>query len=744
MSDIVHWREQLDCRFPQVDEVFADCLALPLRQFDAAQMEQFIAAARMLGKLGRGPEPVLSFLEVWPEVAESVGFAVLPEVMGFVARMQRSPNGKAVAPLLASLAPVARRLRTPEGIVAYLALSGDLMDATTIAIHGRHATEPSPGLPVFLAQAPALLQWLSLAGLRAWVAYGLRHYARHSERQVEYFSLALPDSRAVVQRERHGTLFADVERTLQLGLRALWGETLPLAPISTLQEDAVPTPCLAEGALHLPDVYDDAAGVAGIDRYRLAIAHLAGHRRWSTPLIADNWSPAQRLAVEFFEDARIDCLLMRRYPGLQSALLALHPVPREGACDPVQESCLRHRLAMLSRAALDEHHGYSDPTLIDFAGRLRALLAKGDGSTRAVADLALDFVRLTRRQSDQSANVFFTDTVVDYRDDNRHLWRFIEAGDEEESFDDRHASLPEASAGLPPRHYPEWDAQTQSYRPDWVSLYEALHPAGDASHIERLLAKHAALARRLKQMLEVLKPQDKTRIRYQEDGSELDLDIALRSLIELRSGATPDPRITQSHRTDGRNIHLLVVLDLSESLKAQVPGSTQTVLELSQEAVSLLGWAVDCLGDPFAIAGFHSNTRHEVRYQHFKGFGEAWDETIKARLAAMAPAWSTRMGAALRHGGGQLAARRADKRILLLLTDGEPSDIDVDDPAHLRGDARKAVEELAGQGVDVFCLSLDRQADAYVKEIFGQRWQVLDRIDKLPAALTETYLRLTR
>ncbi len=110
----------------------------------------------------------------------------------------------------------------------------------------------------------------------------------------------------------------------------------------------------------------------------------------------------------------------------------------------------------------------------------------------------------------------------------------------------------------------------------------------------------------------------------------------------------------------------------------------------------------------------------------------------------MAPAWSTRMGAALRHGGGQLAARRADKRILLLLTDGEPSDIDVDDPAHLRGDARKAVEELAGQGVDVFCLSLDRQADAYVKEIFGQRWQVLDRIDKLPAALTETYLRLTR
>jgi nitric oxide reductase NorD protein len=160
------------------------------------------------------------------------------------------------------------------------------------------------------------------------------------------------------------------------------------------------------------------------------------------------------------------------------------------------------------------------------------------------------------------------------------------------------------------------------------------------------------------------------------------------------------------------------------------------VLELSQEAVSLLAWAIDHLGDPCAIAGFHSNTRHEVRFQHIKGFSERWDDTVKARRRGHAGRlWSTRMGAALRHAGHYLAARQADKRILLLLTDGEPSDVDVDRsrPICARR-AKRAVDELAAKGVTTFCLSLDPKADEYVSEIFGKRWRVLDRIERLPEA----------
>ncbi|MCK9381217.1 MAG: VWA domain-containing protein [Sulfuritalea sp.] len=750
------WWAALDCGFAPVADVFEECLYEALTSFSKPQMEAYIEAARVIGKLGRGPEPLLAFLEEWPAVVAAIGGdqeSILPEVMAAIRAMQKSPNSSSITPFLQTLAAVARRWPSADQLRVYIDVALDLMARTSGSIHGHHTTFPSPGLPELFRQAPHLASLASTAGLKNWAEYGIRNYADHPERQEDYFRLQSADSRAVLQRERHGTLFADVERKLDLYLRALWRDSDPLVPYSTaFDELRKPIPYYDKLGLRVPDVFDDFHGpgepVSGLDRYRAVLAHMVGHRRWSRAQIADNWSPFQRMAVEFFEDCRIETLLIREYPGLRRIFLALHPHPRADACDPETTSCLRHRLAMISRALLDPAHGYSDPVLLDFVQRFHAALAVGESSTAEIAALALAYVTRTRRQSDQLAKLHFDDTVIDYRDDNRQLWQFIEQGDEEDAFDvERKLEPGEELKGLPPRHYPEWDSQSQTYRPDWVSVYEALHPSGDAAQIDRLLQKHAVLAKQLKRLLDLLKPQDRVRIRYQEDGSDLDLDTALRSLIDFKSGSTPDPRINMSHRTDGRDITVLLLLDLSESLNQKVgAGGTagQTILELSQEAVSLLAWAIDCLGDSCAIAGFHSNTRHEVRYQHIKGFSERWDDTVKARLAAMEAGWSTRMGAALRHAGHYLAQRKADKKILLLLTDGEPADIDVSEPGHLRADAKKAVEELNTQGITTFCLSLDAKADEYVSEIFGKRWRVLDRIERLPETLPSLYLELTR
>jgi len=740
------WWREMDCGFAQVADVFEECLYEALTAFSRKEMDDYVAAAKHLSRLGRGPEPVLAFLEAWPSAAAAVGAEALADVMAAARALQASPNGHAIAPFLQTLAPVARRLGSREQLAFYLDIARDLMARTTGSIHGRHATIASPGLPAFFRQAPQLVEALPMAGLQNWVEYGIRHYGDHPQQQEEYFKLALADSRAVLQRERHGTLFADAERRLDLTLRALWRDPVPLIPYSTAYHELrQPVPYYDRLGMRVPDVYDERDGISGLDRYRAALAHMAGHRRWSTPQVADNWSPFQRLAVEFLEDARIDCLLMREYPGLARILLALHPRPAPDACDPETTSCLRHRLAMLSRACLDAAHGYADSLLNETVAAFRAALDGGVASTSRMAELALAYVARTRRHSDQFARIHFDGTVVDYRDDNRQLWKFIEEGDEEEAFDaPRQTVQDEEPQGLPPRHYPEWDQATQTYRPDWVSLYEALHPPGESARIDRLLEKHAALARRLMRLLDLIKPQNKQRIRYQEDGSELDLDTAIRSLIDYKCGITPDPRINMNHRTSGRNIAVLLLLDLSESLNQKVAGGEQTVLELSQEAVSLLAMAIERLNDPFAIAGFHSNTRHEVRYLHVKGFSEHWDDTVKGRLAAAGAGWSTRMGGALRHAGAALARRQADKRLLLLLTDGEPADIDVRDPVHLHADAKQAVGELAAQGVDTFCLSLDPKADAYVQGIFGKRHLVLDRVEQLPEKLPLLYMALTK
>src|SRR5512143_4178655 len=709
-----YWK-QLDTRFPQVEEVFEDVMAEALAVLTREGVDAYLEAGRVIGKLGRGVEPMLAFLEEWPSAAKAVGESALPAVMALIQRMQKSPNGKAITPFLQTLAPVARRLQSEAQLQHYLDITLDFMERTTGSIHGHHTTFPSPGLPEFFVQAPALLGQLTLAGLKNWVEYGIRNYRSHPERQKDYFSLQSADARAVLQRERHGTLLVDVERKLDLYLRGLWQDSDHLVPYSTaFDELRKPVPYYDKLGIRLPDVYDDAGEISGLDRYRATLAHMIGHRRWSEAQVADNWSPFQRMAVEFFEDCRIETLLMREYPGLRRLFLALHPKPLETACDPETTSCLRHRMAMLSRALLDPAHGYIDADLLDYVQRFHGVMAQGESSTQEIAALALSYVARTRRQSDQFAKVHVADTVVDYRDDNRQLWKFIEAGDEEEAFDEQRKLEPEQEIrGLPPRHYPEWDYSSQTYRPDWASVYEALHASGNPADIDRLLAKHSALAKRLKKMLDLLKPQDKVRIRYQEEGSELDLDIAIRSLIDYKSGATPDPRINMSHKTSGRDIAVLLLLDLSESLNERAGGSDQTILELSQEAVSLLAWSIEKLGDPFAIAGFHSNTRHDVRYLHVKGYDEHFNDDVKARLAAMQAGYSTRMGAAMRHAAHYLAARPADKKLMLILTDGRPSDVDT-------------------------------HADEYVADIFGRQYTVIDHVERLPERLPQLFMALTK
>lgn len=742
------YRPALKCSFQQIEGVFDDCMDEAIHSFPSQGVNAYLEGASLVCMIGRGFEPVLVYLEEVPQIARIVGEEVAEEIAQCVWKMSRTPNGNAILSFLQALPEAARRLGSKEQFDHFIEVVFEFMEETTGSIHGFHTTIPSPGLVDFLDQAPYLLNQLSIEGLKNWVEYGIHYYHSHPERQKDYFSLQSADSKAILQRERHGTLFAENERCLNLYLRGLWNDVEQLVPYSLgFDELRKPKPYYDVLGIRIPDVLEDSDdGVSGLDRYRAILAHMAGHRRWSTKMVVDNFSPFQRIAIERLEDCRIDTLIMRQYPGLRKVFLALHPEPVEDDCKPEEASCIRHRLAMLSYACLNKNHPYKNKDIIEFAERFHHSMQDGnESSSKDMASIAVSFIARTRRQSDQNPKMYFKDTEINYHDDNRHLWIYIEESDDEEQFEqEKPKNIDEEVDRLPPRHYPEWDYQSKNYRPDWVSLYESLHPSGSPEKIDTLLAKHAALAKQLKQLLELLKPQNYVRIRYQEEGSELDLDVAIRSLIDFKGGANPDPRINMSHKHDGRDIAVTLLLDLSASLNEIPEGCSQTILELSQEAVSLLSLAIEGLGDPFAIAGFSSNTRHEVRYQHFKGFNEHWGDEVKGRLATMEAGYSTRMGAAIRHAGHYLEHQKSDKRLLLVLTDGEPADIDVTDERLLIDDTRQAVKELDQKDIYTYCISLDPKADEYVSDIFGNHYSVIDKVQSLPEKLPQLFLALTK
>ena len=738
---------EVKCNYREVRAVLDDCLEEVGALLSPDGLKAFLDGLELLCMMGRGAEPVLVYMEEAAEVARHTSEKMVYPVAKTAYQISRSPNAEAIVPFLQGIAEIARRLEENKLLQAYLDIVLEMVERTSISIHGSHATMASPGLVPFLYKAPMLLGELTIGGLKRWMDYGIAQHNHHPDHLAEFFALESADSRAVMQRERHGTLLVDVERRLDLFDQALWRIDESIYPYSRmLDERSDPRPYYDDQGIFLPDVHDDLDnGISGMDQYRASLAHMAGHRRWTAPVFADNRSPMQRLAIETFEDSRIEYLLMQEYPGLRRIFLGLHPKPVEGECDEENESCVRHRLTMLSRAMLDPDHGYQNPVILDFVDQFFAIMARGDTTTMDMETLGIQFMARTRRQSDALPNVWFKDTEISYRDDNRNLWQFYEL-DDDEDFHVEPTEIQEADPddALPPRHYPEWDYTTQTYRPDWASVYETLHPAGDAAYIDGLLRKHDRLAKQIKRMLDMLKPQNYQRIRYQEEGSELDLDIAIRSLIDFKSGHDPDPRINVSHKHNDRNIAVTILLDLSESLSQTVGSSGQTILELEQEAVSLLAWAIEQLGDTFAIAGFHSNTRHEVRYYHIKGFGEHWNLDVKSRLAAMGAGYSTRMGAAMRHAAHYLEHQKADKKLMLVLTDGEPADIDVRDQRHLIEDARMAVRELDQQGIYSYCINLDPKADEYVADIFGKQYSIIDNIESLPEKLPKLFLALTK
>lgn len=80
-----------------------------------------------------------------------------------------------------------------------------------------------------------------------------------------------------------------------------------------------------------------------------------------------------------------------------------------------------------------------------------------------------------------------------------------------------------------------------------------------------------------------------------------------------------------------------------------------------------------------------------------------------------------------------------------MLTDGEPSDIDVVNPAKLVEDARRAVLALRLRGIEIYGLVLDPNDAGSGPAIFGRHKTVIvHRLNDLPRSLTAICFRLAQ
>lgn len=777
-----------DSHLPMLEAAWADAS----RVMSPRGLQNYLEGMRAFSVLGRGQDLVITYIQEMPAVVKEVGEDIIPDIVEALMKLSSHTSGSVITLVLSSLPLAARRFGDADVVRGYLKL-----------LHQMAGKAPR-GMRPMVENLDELLSKLTLGGLRRWVLWGAQAHQRDLDGQMAYFALKTESSRSMLQKERRGTLFIDNQRKLNFYLRALWARAFLMRPTSGDFENRLGLkPYIEDFQIHVPDAFDNFRGIEGMEVYRATVAHAAAHMVYSHSAIsAEQLSQAQMRFVEMFEDARVEYLAYQEFPGLRKLWLSFFSAAIPSNDEYGQPHEMMDFMLRTSRAIHDPDYQDALALINTLAADFRQQLKQQADNNQISWDAGINFYnRITSITGIPSVRILST-WPIPYRDDNRFIWDFDEnyfesqgldflpnqpqqvrkrvsaidmaievdcelAGDDAEEvwvcstelfpYEDEGKSYNDMWGKEPvsePVHYDEWDYQVQLARPDWATLTERRQPKADPAVMDDILDKYKPIASRIKHLIDALQPQGVVRKRGYEEGEELDLEAAVKAMTDIRRGVMPDPRINIRITRHTRDLSIVVLMDLSESTNERIGPLTEKddnyaqqprILDLTREATGLLAWAIDTIGDNFAVHGFASNGRHDVQYYRFKDFEQRYDDHAKSRMAGMQGGLSTRMGCALRHAGWHLTQQSAQKRMVLLITDGEPADIDERDPQYLRHDAKKAVEELAMQGVYSYCLTLDSQADRYVSNIFGDNnYAIVDDIEKLPERLPDVFAAITR
>ncbi|HIB97070.1 MAG TPA: VWA domain-containing protein [Candidatus Thioglobus sp.] len=780
MSKVVleDYAEFLEKIAPEVRSVLDATFQDAARVISPAGLRDYLDGAKSLCSLGKGNDLVITYLEVMPQIAKECGEDIIPDCVTSALKTSSLTSGEVISLLLSTLPVVSRHLGDAQLVRGYLTMIHQL------------ASTAARGLRPMLINIDELLSKLTLSGLRRWSQFGAKAYRRDFKNLTSYFSLDSADSRAMLEKERRGVLFVRVQRKLNFYLRALWGRDFFIRPTGADFADF--RPYVEDRIMYVPDALDDVVGVAGLEVYRATVAHMASHMMYtSKSMSAEQLSPAQMFFIGLLEDARVEYKAVQEFPGLKklwrSLMLLEHDEPSEHNTMDILEG--------FALQLLDSEVKGGDEQLNKFAEKFHSKIEENQDDNHFSWLMGVELYNIFEGRKEIPSLRILERYRIDYRDDNRIIWHYEDinwdlgieymaaskaqvryevsplmmahevdcelAGDDaqevwickdlmrfyEDDLTDTARSFNEEWGKEPisdPFHYHEWDYQIQLHRPDWATVYERRATKGNPEDIDAILLEHKPIAHRIRQIIDLLSPAGVQRKRGLEDGDEVDLNAAIDAMIAIRMGDQPSPRITMRNVLNTRDLSVVVLLDLSESTNEMVGDSDKTILQLTREAATLVSTAIEGIGDPFALHGFASDGRHDVQYFRFKDFNQHFDDEAKARLAGMQGGLSTRMGAALRHAGTHLHKQQEKRKLILLVTDGEPADIDETDPQHLRFDTKKAVEELYSTGVLTYCLTLDPQADSYVKRIFGENnYTVIENVERLPEQLPLLFASLT-
>jgi nitric oxide reductase NorD protein len=723
-------------------------------RFDPIELEAWAAAVLTLAHVNAGPACLIAYWDASKTGAGREEIAPLLAAAQSAADICRHAGARAATAALQALPVAARALGSGPSLARWWRV---------IELMSQQAPESIEPASTRMGE---ILAPGTIGAFENFVAAGLRAASGNKARRIAFFSLQDELARRLIVRELGSINFLEIEAELKAFVTALWGR-VPL--LRSFPSDNTQSPqrrtSIAGPLIRMPEVYHGVQGEAARALYRAAAAHAQAHLVLGQgPFPVGTLKPLQIALVNLVEDARIEALAMRALPGLRRLWSPYHVASPSGVL------AAPTLLARLARALFDPAYADDDAFVAKGRAMFTTALPWIDDATMSREIGMLLGNDLGQMRVQFNVKTYVVEPV--YRDDGLGLWDFgenappsgevielpidavrierQEGPDGTAEPDDTNPTLGRGRPVAPDERgiiiarYGEWDRVHGIERPEWTVVREVAPHLGDPRAVDEALDRADILRSRIGRLVRGVRIGRKIRLNRQHEGHDLDIDAVLDAGIALRTGREPDPRVFRSSTSVHRDLAALLLIDVSESTRDRL-ASGATVLDVERLAVAVLAEAMGGLGDPFSLLAFASDGREDVKMTTVNSFDEPYDRACRSRLAGLTSGLSTRLGAALRHAGRVIGARPSARKLVIVLTDGEPSDIDVSDPLDLVEDARRAAIGLHTAGIDAYGVVLGQAGMSAASQIFGRgNTMMVHRVEELPDRLAQLYFRLAR
>ena len=507
--------------------------------------------------------------------------------------------------------------------------------------------------------------------------------------------------------------------------------------------------------------------------------------------------PEPRLAKKIFgtmENARIDIRLRQTYKGLRKDLdlmrrylrekrpyifdVPVHQVPFE----------LLFQITMCGGATDDSRQFYSQ-IVLEIETVIASYLAMEDAtvadSLMATSRIYSLFMNITPEQMQESAEPEQQDEKNEYvyednnaaeavtedkiqrepkpkqPDDVKDLFNAWNSLDEDGEPDDLQGSeawtqneMPEQALepGDEAFAYDEWDRELNDYRVGWSRVIEKKVKQGDRTFVELARSRYKGVISSIRHQFQLMKPENLTRVNREIDGEDYDLNALVEYVVDKKAEGNPSENIYTKRLRKQRDVAVSLLLDQSSSTARTItrnplqpytyPG--RRIIEIEKEGLVLMSEALEAVGDVYAINGFTSEGRRNVKFYVVKDFHEKYSDETEKRIGGITFQNNTRLGAAIRHAANKLLKQESRTKLLIILTDARPYDHDYGDARYAREDVREALIEAKTRGVTPFCITIDRESESELKDLYGDvGYTIIDDVMTLPERLPNIYRRLT-